>query len=570
MAPRWIGGASVAEVTHSGKDHGEAEAVGGGDDVSVADGAAGLDDGGGAGLGDDLKTIGKREEGIGSGDASGERKHGFHGAEAGRIDARHLAGADAEGLAVAGVDDGVGLDVLADFPGKEERGELVGSGPALRDGFDVSGRNASEVGILEQQAAGNLLQHALVGSRANDDEAEILFCGEALARLGSEAGSGDGFDKERGHFFGGIAVDFAIDADDRSEGGDGIGDQGFAVGVEDIGAGGRAAGIGVLDDGDHGLVEFLTEGPAGVEVDEVVVAELLALELLGGGDAGAGAVDVKRSALVGIFAVAERLRERVDEAQGGGEVVAEVRGGVNAGMGSGQSFEGIGDGGVVGGGGGEGALGEAPAGFERESAVMGGEFLGEGGVVGGRGDDGDIFEILGGGADHGGTANVDVLDNFSEADAGFGCGFLEGVEVDDDHIDGLDAVGGGLVAMAGIFATEEDAAMDFGMKGLDAAVEHLREAGEVGDIADGEAGVAEGLGGASGGDELDAVRGELLREGDEACFIRHAQQRPGDMFFTAQRFSPQEWEWDESADIKNCKQLRAAARICQGAERTVG
>ena len=50
----------------------------------------------------------------------------------------------------------------------------------------------------------------------------------------------------------------------------------------------------------------------------------------------------------------------------------------------------------------------------------------------------------------------------------------------------------------GIVADVEDAAVHMGMKRLDAAVEHLGEAGQVGDVADGEAGVAEGLGGASG------------------------------------------------------------------------
>ncbi len=497
-------------MTHAGEDHGEAEAVGGGDDVGIANGAAGLDDGGCAGFSDDFKPIRKREEGIGSGDASGEREHRLHGAEAGRIDAGHLAGANAERLTVARVDDGVGLNVLADFPRKEERGELVGRRLTLRDGFDFGGGDAAEVGILEKQTAGNLFEDALIRGGANDHKTKILLCGETLPGFGSEAGSGYGFDKQRGHFFGGVAVDLAIDADDGAEGGDGIGDQGLAVGVEDVGAGGRAAGIGVLDDGDHGLVEFLAERPAGVEVDEVVVAEFLALKLRGGGNSGAGAVDIEGGALMGVLPVAERLRERIDEAERRGKIVIEsngcVRGGRRSiGVGRGQAFESVGDGGVVGGGGGEGALGETPAGFQRESAPMGGELFGEGGVVGRRGDDGDVFEILGGGANHRGTANVDVLDDFREGDARFSGGFLEGVEIDHDHIDGLDAMSSGLIAMAGVFAAEENAAVNFGMQRLNAAVEHLRKAGERGDVADGKAGVAEGPGSAAGGDQLDAV-----------------------------------------------------------------
>ena len=47
-----------------------------------------------------------------------KRQHRFHGADLAGIHAAHLAGADAYSLAVAGVENGIGLHVLADFPGK--------------------------------------------------------------------------------------------------------------------------------------------------------------------------------------------------------------------------------------------------------------------------------------------------------------------------------------------------------------------------------------------------------------------------------------------------------------------
>jgi hypothetical protein len=59
-------------------------------------------------------------------------------------------------------------------------------------------------------------------------------------------------------------------------------------------------------------------------------------------------------------------------------------------------------------------------------------------------------------------------------------------------------VDGGYVL--GVVADVEDATVDPGVEGLDAAVEHLGKAGEVADIADCEACVAEGFGGASSGD----------------------------------------------------------------------
>ena len=44
----------------------------------------------------------------------------------------------------------------------------------------------------------------------------------------------------------------------------------------------------------------------------------------------------------------------------------------------------------------------------------------------------------------------------------------------------------------------QDAAVNFRMQRFDAAVEHLGESGEVGDVFHGDAGVAQELGGASG------------------------------------------------------------------------
>ncbi len=90
----------MAEVADAGEDHGDAKTVGGGDHFLIADRAAGLDDGGCSGCGYGFQAIGEGKEGVGGGDAVGERQDGFHGAEVGGVDAAHLAGADAEGLAV--------------------------------------------------------------------------------------------------------------------------------------------------------------------------------------------------------------------------------------------------------------------------------------------------------------------------------------------------------------------------------------------------------------------------------------------------------------------------------------
>jgi hypothetical protein len=61
------------------------------------------------------------------------------------------------------------------------------------------------------------------------------------------------------------------------------------------------------------------------------------------------------------------------------------------------------------------------------------------------------------------------------------------------------------------------------MQRLDAAVEHFGEAGEFGNVFDGDAGVAQQLGGASGGDEFDAERGQLAGEIGQAGLVGDAE-----------------------------------------------
>ena len=98
-------------------------------------------------------------------------------------------------------------------------------------------------------------------------------------------------------------------------------------------------------------------------------------------------------------------------------------------------------------------------------------------------------------------------------------GLDEGVEVDDDEVDRRDALSLQLRHVLRQVAAGEDAAVDDGMERLDAAVEDLGEAGELGDGLDGDAGVGEGLVGAAGGVELDAEGGEAAGEVGEACLV---------------------------------------------------
>jgi hypothetical protein len=119
------------------------------------------------------------------------------------------------------------------------------------------------------------------------DETEVLFGAETGEGFRRVAGRGDRLDEELGDLFGCLGAYFAIDADDAAEGGYRVSGERELVCLNDGFADCGSAGVGVLDDGDGGLVEFLDEFPAGVKIDEVVVAELLALELPSARDSGA-------------------------------------------------------------------------------------------------------------------------------------------------------------------------------------------------------------------------------------------------------------------------------------------
>ena len=155
------------------------------------------------------------------------------------------------------------------------------------------------------------------------------------------------------------------------------------------------------------LVEFLCEIPGGLQVDDVVVGEFLALQLKGIGNARIRAVRVHRGLLVRIFAVAQVELFVKRQTQG-----TWKRGCFRLQLKRvcGDAIEGRGDCGIVRGCGGEGFLREAPLRLLRERAGGTRELIGDGVVVCGGSHDGDVVKILGGGADHRRTADVDVLD----------------------------------------------------------------------------------------------------------------------------------------------------------------
>ena len=115
--------------------------------------------------------------------------------------------------------------------------------------------------------------------------------------------------------------------------------------------------------------------------------------------------------------------------------------------------------------------------------------------------------VLGGGADHRRAADVDVLDAVVVAGA-LRHRRLERIEVDHQEIDRPDAVRRHRRRVFLVVADRQQPAMHLGMQRLDPAVHHLGKAGQLRHVHDRQAGVLDRLGGAAGGDELDAVLGK--------------------------------------------------------------
>ena len=97
-------------------------------------------------------------------------------------------------------------------------------------------------------------------------------------------------------------------------------------------------------------------------------------------------------------------------------------------------------------------------------------------VVRGIDEHGDARVVLGGGPQHRGTPDVDVLDRVLVAAVRARNGLGERIEVDDEDVDRLDA----LFAHDGVVGAgaAEQGAVDFRVQGLHAPVHDLREAGQ--------------------------------------------------------------------------------------------
>ncbi len=127
----------------------------------------------------------------------------------------------------------------------------------------------------------------------------------------------------------------AIGDDDAAEGGLFIGVERLVPCEAEVFIGADPAGVGVFEDGDGGVGEFLDEFCGGRDVEDVVVGKFFPVELLEEGVE----VSVQSGGLVGVLAVAKAGRAGQGDIEGAGSVFLFI--------------EVVGDGAVVAGGGDE-------------------------------------------------------------------------------------------------------------------------------------------------------------------------------------------------------------------------
>lgn len=405
----------------------------------------------------------------------------------GAVNARLLAGAEADDLAVDGVADRVALRVLEGDGGDAEvAGGALGQGAVLGGDYcsERLGRDFDIVAVLLQVDAvdGTGLGWAGVvfGVNLKDEVLAALLLAEDLESgvlvaggndtvrdfLGDDAGSGD--------------VNDVAEGNNVAKAAHAISTTGASVGLS------QSRGLNALDIVDHvdlalilgernangctsrrdvleasssrlaeGLLQLLDQGPSVESIKQVDVARRAAQCL----ERQLGVVGESSS----------RLLMRVG-AISQGEVLVAVTGVLLA--------EKVRNGSVVVGSVLKGLEGISVAARLGNFALL--ELLEEASVVVGVAEDGDTLVVLCGGAQQRDAANVDLLDSLGDADVDLGDGLLEGVQVADDVVDLVNVLLG-KVLFVRLEIAGEDTGVNGGVERLDTTSQHL---GGLGDGAD--------------------------------------------------------------------------------------
>ena len=179
----------------------------------------------------------------------------------------------------------------------------------------------------------------------------------------------------------------------------------------------------------------------------------------------------------------------------------------------------VGDRGIVGGGALIDLQRQAEVGCTGDVTVIGVHFIDDLSIISRVDDDRDRLVVLGGAAQHGRAANVDILDGVVEGAVGVGHGCLEGIEIDHDHVDRRDVMLCHFGDVGRVIAQTEQAAVNFRVQGLDATIEHFRVAGVFGDILYLKPGLPQHARGASRGEDFNPESAQSLGKRNDAGFV---------------------------------------------------
>jgi hypothetical protein len=135
--------------------------------------------------------------------------------------------------------------------------------------------------------------------------------------------------------------------------------------------------------------------------------------------------------------------------------------------------------------------------------------------------------VLGRGADHRGAADIDVLDPLVEPGVPLQRRF-ERIEIDDQEVDRRDVVGEHRGLMRRLGSDRQQTSVHPRVQGLDPAIHHLREAGDLSHVDDREAALIKRRGGAARRKEVDAKWFEGTRQIQEAGLVGNGEERPPD------------------------------------------
>ena len=268
-----------------------------------------------------------------------------------------------------------------------------------------------------------------------------------------------------------------------------------------------ATRVGVLDDGHGRTLVIPRSAPSGIRVGVVVVAHLLAMELLGAGQAGA--IGVQRRSLVRVLAVAQHVGTLV----GGTDPLGELRDGLLAHPGSYSHV----------------IRSRVTESIHSQVGALG---AGEAPGIGSCHDvlvairvhhNGHRRVVLRGGAHHGRAADVDLLHAGIEVGSG-GHGLGERVQVHNDQLEGLDTQVLQLLQVVFLTGVGQDSCVHARVQGLHAAFQHLRESGQRFNLGHGHSGFRDLLGGGTGGDDVHARGVQPLGQLLQAGLVVHADQ----------------------------------------------